>query len=281
MSALVIARKEFVDAIRSRTLQGLVVLFATFICGGIVVATNVPTLIDADVDPATFGILFGLLSPAALVVPVISVLVGYRAIAGEVADGGIYCLLGLPHTRRDVLVGKFLGRFGVVTAAILVGFAVGAATLYLTVTSFAVGPYLTFVAATLLLGGVYLAFTTSISAATASPSRAAWGGFGVFVVFQFLWELAGFLARYAVTGTASPEPPLPAWYTTFVRLSPQNAYQAAATVGLPSDDPFVAGIVAGEEASLLTSRPFAFVILIGWLSIPLAVSYWQVTTMEF
>lgn len=271
MSTIVIAKKDFRDAIRSRAILGLTLLFAVFTTGGVFVGTQLPRLLDTDGDMG-LDILFGLLSPAGLLVPIIGLLVGYKAVAGERESGSLKCLLALPHTRRAVVFGKVIGRTGVVAVSILVGFAVGGLALYVFGDSFSPVNYLVFTATTVLLGLVFVSLGVALSAATSSTTRAAWGAFGVFALFQFIWEVIGFLLVFVVT-ESFPQPPVPDWYLLFMRLNPQNAYQAAATATLPSSQSLT-GMLAGSSGDLpfVLEEWFGFVILAFWLVVPLGLA---------
>jgi ABC-2 type transport system permease protein len=60
------------------------------------------------------------------IVPVLALVASYLAIAGERESGTLKLLLGMPPTRREVVLGKLLGRLAVTTTAIVVAFTVGA-----------------------------------------------------------------------------------------------------------------------------------------------------------
>lgn len=272
MSTIVIAKKDFRDAIRSRAILGLTLLFTVFTTGGVFVGTQIPRLLDTDGDMG-LDILFGLLSPAGLLVPIIGLLVGYKAVAGERESGSLKCLLALPHTRRDVVFGKVIGRTAVVAVSILVGFAVGGVALYAFGGSASPVNYLVVTVTTVLLGLVFVSLAVALSAATSSTTRAAWGAFGVFALFQFIWEVIGFLFVFFVTSSL-PQPPLPNWYLLFVRLNPQNAYQAAATATLPSSESLTGMLAAGSSGDLpfVLEDWFGFVVLAVWLVVPLGLA---------
>jgi len=53
-----------------------------------------------------------------------ALIAAYLAIAGERESGSLKLLLGLPPSRGEVLVGKFLGRSGVVAIGLVLGFLV-------------------------------------------------------------------------------------------------------------------------------------------------------------
>ena len=105
MNWLVIARKEFDDAIRSRLLWGVVAFVAVLVSLTMLVPTLVPVL-DADV---LAGI--GAASEfAAMLVPILALVAAYLAIAGERESGSLRLLLGLEPSRGTVVVGKFVER---------------------------------------------------------------------------------------------------------------------------------------------------------------------------
>lgn len=68
-------------------------------------------------------------------------MLGYRAIVGERESGSLKFLLGLPHTRRDVILGKLIGRVSTVTVAVLVGFAIVGVHLLVIAETFSVAAY--------------------------------------------------------------------------------------------------------------------------------------------
>jgi len=75
--------------------------------------------------------------PMSFFVPMLGLAISYAAIAGERDSGSIKLLLSLPNSRRDVILGKFIGRCAVLTIAILSGYVVVAAFALLTYESFA------------------------------------------------------------------------------------------------------------------------------------------------
>ncbi|MDJ1431728.1 ABC transporter permease subunit [Halostagnicola sp. A-GB9-2] len=282
MRAMLVGKKEFLVAIRSRVLLGLIALFVLFTVGGIVLAAQFGNLVNADSN--TVSILFGLLSPAAMFVPIIGTLIGYKAIAAERESGSIYSLLGMSHSRGTIVFGKIIGRSCVVAVSIVLGFSAGAVALVAATGTIRPVQFLVFVGATLLLGVAYVSLAVAISSTTGSTTRAAWGAFGTFVVLNFLWELLAFLLHFLHTGTTSIEPPLPEWFVLFFRLSPAVAYQIVATATLPEDDLFLSGLAevsgtAGETPFYLEPW-FAVGILGFWIVVPAAAGYVRFKRLE-
>lgn len=273
MSVLIVAKKDFRDAIRSRTILLLTLLFAVFTVGGVIAGSQIPRLIGTRGDQS-LDIVFGLLSPTSLFIPIISLLVGYKAVAGERETGSLKCLLALPHTRRDVVLGKVIGRTGVVTVSILIGFSFGAVALALFSDSLPLVTYFMFTILSILLGLLFVCLSIAISSATASTTRAAWGAFGLYALFQFVWGLLGFLLVFITTGSL-PLPPVPDWYLLFTRLNPQSAYQNLATALLPGASS-VTGALSGGSARrppFFSQGWFSGVVLALWIIVPLGLGY--------
>ncbi|WP_123537538.1 ABC transporter permease [Halosimplex salinum] len=283
MSVTLVARKEFRDAIRSRVLLGLTILFVAFVGGGVVLTSQFPAF-GAVGDSTVPSILIGLISPAALFVPVIAILIGYGAIAGERESGSIYTLLGLSHSRADVVAGKIAGRSCVVAVSILAGFAVGAVALYAVSGTVRPVQYLVFTAATFLLGVAYVSIAVAVSATTGSTTRAAWGAFATFVFLNFLWEPIGFLLYFLTSGSTTFELPFPEWLVFFVRLSPASAYQVVATAAMPAGHPLLDGfraiLGAGSDPPLFLESWVAVGILLLWIVLPTAAGYAQFRRTE-
>jgi len=49
-----------------------------------------------------------------LFLPLVAIFAGYAAISKERTGGSLKLLLSLPHSRKDVIIGKVVGRCGVV-----------------------------------------------------------------------------------------------------------------------------------------------------------------------
>jgi len=187
-----VARKDFQDAIRSYWLWGLSALF-------VVVLALVPALIIVDLiqigepgggsELTTNQVFLPLLQETMTVlVPIIAIVVAYRAVAGERDSGTLKLLLSLPHSRLDVVVGKVVGRSSVVVAPILAGFAVAAILFLATPIGLDLGNYLLLGALTAVLGVVFVAIAVGISAAARTARRAMIGTVGIYVLFGLLWN---------------------------------------------------------------------------------------------
>lgn len=277
MSWAVIAKKDFRDAIRSKALWALSVLFVLFAGGLTYISWS--TLIDQQNMPATgpmVGLVSGLSGSAVFLVPLIGLLIGYKAIVGERASGSLKLLLALPHSRRDVVIGKLIGRTAVVAVVILIGFAAGAAIALLLYDSFALGTFIIINILTILLGLVFVAIAVGFSAAMRSVSSTLFGVIGLFVLFVFVWEFIPPLIQFVFNGFIMPNLlSQPDWATFLLLLNPIAAYghvAAALIPDLPTSTP--------ENAPFYLQDWFGFVILAAWIVVPLVLGYSRFTATD-
>jgi ABC-type transport system involved in multi-copper enzyme maturation permease subunit len=230
--AATVFRRDLRTALGNRLLWGVVVVFLI-----VLVPQTWSGLDPTDVSEPlldisrTTGRSFGLL------VTVLATAASYRALAGEREAGTVRFLLGLPATRRDLVVGKLLARC-VAVAAVL--------TPFLLVTVVAVrirlGPSyvpagVASVAWVLAYALAWTGMVVGWSAATASRYRTLVGVFGTFLVFSGvvdLWDLF-VLPLAALAFTGSFERPrrgnawsdvVPEWTLYVERLNPLASFGA-------------------------------------------------------
>ncbi|ADJ13694.1 ABC transporter permease [Halalkalicoccus jeotgali] len=275
MSAIAIAKKDFQDAVRSRGLIALTVIFVLFTVAGAYIGTQVAGLLGDEAGD-TLDLIIGLQTPASFLVPIIALLIGYGAVAGERESGSLKFLLGLPHTRQDVVLGKVLGRTGVVAVSILIGFIAGMIAIFAFTGSFSPVEYAIFTLLTIALGFVYVCIGVGLSAMTKSTTRAAVGAFGLLALFWILWSVLAQLLLYLTSGSVFPEPPIPGWYVAFLSLPPGPAYGSALGAILDEGGLAVASTYEGQglvEGGIpIVAEPwFGFVLLAAWAFVPLAL----------
>ena len=242
MSWEAVTRKDFQDAIRSYWLWGLSALFVVFF--------GVPAYFFADrvggaaqqqgQELSTDAFLSILAEVNAFFVPVIAIVIAYAAIAGERDSGTLKLLLSLPHSRLDVVVGKVLGRGGVVALPVLVGFLVAGGIFVVTPVTFGFANYVGFAVLTALLAVTYVGIAVGFSAAARTARRAMIGTVGTYVLFTLIWNrfasgLINLLSEYTDFGGESLVPihllvkvlnPSQAYKTMTIRLVADSATQA-------------------------------------------------------
>jgi len=279
MSVAAIARKDFQDARGSRALwllTALFVLFAAFMvwafsefeAGGA----------GADPDLAALGFYDFLAASAALFVSITALVVAYKAVAGERDTGSAKLLLGLPHSRRDVVLGKVAGRGLTMTIPVVLGFglALGLASWLLGAVNLV--DYALFVGVTVLFAFAYVSLMVAISASVSTTSRASALAFGVFVVLELVWGLVATGAVYLANGFALPATiaAYPDWYFGITSFAPSAAYQSAVAAVVDASS---AGVLAGGDAIYLEPW-FGFVWLAVWAVVPLALAYGKFTQAD-
>ncbi|MFC5971967.1 ABC transporter permease subunit [Halomarina salina] len=257
-----VARKDFNDALRSRRLLTLVVAFVLFVVGTEYLLVEV---LGGDVTSAD-ALVGSLVGPTVVLVPLIGLVTGYRSIAGERETGSHKLLLSLPHSRRDVVLGKLLGRSLVVGVAIVAGFVAGGLLAFGLIGGYEVTPFVLYFLVTLLYATAFVALGVGISAVTGSTSVAVMASFGAFVLFQFLWLFVVGLVRTELFPNASA-----AVFEVTLRLSPLISYGV-------SLDAFVMGGAGGPE--FYQGGWFALFVLVCWVVVPPALGYLRFRSVD-
>lgn len=200
MTWQVVARKDFRDAVRSRWLLGIGLIFLLVIAGstgvfyfflsdatGGEVSFSSSLLYGTFVGTGLFSFSFtGLL---AFVLGFMALVSSYNSLVGERVTGTIKLLLSLPHERRDLVVGKWLGRSAVVVLPALVGFLLAIVLMIAAGARVQFDTFLPQVLLTVLLAVTFVSIGVGVSAATDSTSRATLTAIGLYFVLTLLWSL--------------------------------------------------------------------------------------------
>ena len=267
MSVLAVARKDFADARRSKALIGLSLTFIVMGVGGTYLYTLLPTM-DPSIGPVTPDGLYNFLGQiSSLFIAIAALVLSYKAVAGETESGSVKLLLGLPHTRRDVFLGKVLGRSGVMIVALLIGLLSTFGVAIALIDGVAAGAFVGFLAVTLLFGIVYVTIMVSLSATTKSTGTAATLAIGAFVVLELFWDAVVFAVTFVGNGFAVPTAGLPSWALAFNGFAPSIAYQTA--VG------WLLGWLSGASMTVPYHQTvwFGLVVLVAWAVFPAVIGY--------
>lgn len=276
MTWVAIARKDFTDAVRSRTLWALAGLFVVLAVASAFLfaflgSGSSGTVGQSSKHQTMVNLILFLRAPASWLVPITALLVGYKAIAGERESGSIKLLLSLPHERRDVLFGKVVGRTLVVASAIAGGF--GAALVIGLVMYQGAAPlrFLAFTAFTILFSTAFVSIAVGFSAFTASASRAAAGAVGTFTLFNFVWSVVPNTVYFLLDGSPVPDSgQFPTWFLFIQRLSPNGAYEGTNQLFLGTT---MIQAKLGGPAPFYLSWWFGLVILGCWIVLPATIGY--------
>jgi ABC-2 type transport system permease protein len=234
-----VAKKEFRDAIRSRGLWLLGLLFTTAFIAPVALALY----FDVGMNPRGQGLGMQLLlsqvylNMVTFLLPIVAIFVGYAAIAKERTSGSLKLLLSLPHSRRDVIVGKVLGRCAVLGVPLVASLALTAVFLAASRLTFKPQLFAMFSLFTVVFAVVFVAIVVSISGALRKSLWAGAASFVVYFYFTFLWNSAangvGQLLRndLGVTGAIG-------WHAVLLLklINPNQAYKTLVSSMLSEAD---------------------------------------------
>lgn len=191
-----VSKKEFKDAVRSK---GLWILGAFFTLVFVLPVARVwwtnaaegegqlAQLVQEQGMQALLSQVY--LNRVTILLPIIAIFVGYAAISKERTSGSLKLLLSLPNTRRDVLIGKVIGRCAVLGVPLVASLAFTA--LFITLSSITFKPELfaLFTLFSVLYALVFVAITVSISGAFSKSSYSGIANFVVYMYTTFAWNL--------------------------------------------------------------------------------------------
>jgi ABC-2 type transport system permease protein len=262
-----VVRQDLLDVRRARLVQAVLggyVLFVGVLFGGVGL-TEGKTVSDAIRITLILGFLF---------VPLVALLTGYLSVAGERESGSLRLLLGYGVDRREVVLGKYLSRVGLVALGITTAFCVAG---MLAVSGLFPEPQLATIAVfggvTVLFAAAYVAVGVAISTVSSSRRQAMTRTVAVYFVFTLLWSRVGPTTVPAllsgVIDTLTGTPPSGTAWAVFNALSPAEAYFQALAL-LPGDSAFGDGSL--DPSALV-------VILLAWIVVPtLLGTVWFVRT---
>ena len=191
----VVAKKEFKDAIRSKGLWLLGLLFTTAFIAPVALALYTGFGGGSGQQAQALqeqGMQFLLssvyLNMVTFLLPIVAIFVGFAAISKERTSGSLKLLLSLPHSRKDVIIGKVLGRCAVLGVPLIA--SLGLTAIFLAASSLTLKPELfgLFSLFTVVFAVVFVAITVSVSGAF---KKTLWSGAANFIVyfyFTFLWN---------------------------------------------------------------------------------------------
>lgn len=199
MSWVAIAKKDVRDSIRSRMLWATIGIFLALILllsWLVTDGSNEGTFLAAAGFTFILGILF--------FVPMAGLLLSVKSIVRERNTGTINLLLSLPHTRGEMIVGKFVGRSIVMIITVLAGFLPALIYVALQTDGTPVFQIISFLFAISLFGVMWVGIGIGLSSLVNSETQATITGVVVFFVL-YLWpiifdqlsvEIPGFAQRF-------------------------------------------------------------------------------------
>jgi len=189
---LATAGAEFRIALRNRWVVIAVALMVVFSL--VLAAAGAAPTGDVGVDRLSV-IVASLTSLAIYLLPLLALLIGFDAVAGEVERGTLPLLLTYPVSRLEILIGKFAAHLAILTLAVVLGYgAAGVAALATDPRAGAgVAALVRLGWSSILLGATFLGAAYALSALSRRPSGAAGLAIGLWLLFVVLYDL-GLLA---------------------------------------------------------------------------------------
>jgi ABC-2 type transport system permease protein len=277
MSALAVAKKDFKRARRSRALWAAGTLLA-MVAALLVFGYQGYRMPPSEEALQAFRMLATML---AAVLPIVALVAGYLAVAGERESGGIKFLLGFPNTRRDVVVGKLGSRLGVVAVGVTLLFAAAASMSLARHGTLPLVPAVGLFALTLVYGSVFVTLAVALSASVAARSRAIGAAVGAYLLLVVLYVAPAVripdLVRW-VHHTMLGNAENPHLYSAVTYTSPFTAYRKAVNLVFPGRQRVFRAVETGGPDSMadlpvyLTDE-FALVVFAIWLVVPIVLGY--------
>ena len=226
---LAIAREDARRAFRSRLVWGAIGLL------GVMFLPSTGTSATPEVHPILEYLLILPMDLMTFSLVVVAA-VGYSAVVNERVTGTVRFVLGLPATRRDLVLGKLLSRVGIVVAALAVILAIANVLVFQGYGHPYLLPFWVMGGWMLAYVVVWSAVTVGYSAAFDSPYRTLGALVVTHVVFSFNFGVWSVVIRplFALLFTGSFDPPsyetlatAPLWLRFTERLNPLVDFWAA------------------------------------------------------
>ena len=270
MTWVSVARKDFTDARRSKGLWALIAVYVGLLALLVYAASSNP-------HSTMTNILQVITLVGIFIIPIGALVVAYLAIAGERESGSIKFLLGLPNTRLDLVVGKFVGRSAVVILGLLLAFGIAAFEGLFMLDSIDFTVFAEFFLLFLYFGVTYVAIAVGLSSACASRSRAMVSSVGVFFIFNVLWTIPPISPSSALRFVAHDQLGIqlsPRIYEFVYLISPSYAFQRASGLVFSGGGVYHFRVLEhGAAIPFYLKKWFMLVILGAWLVVPLVLGY--------
>ncbi|WP_435334379.1 ABC transporter permease [Haloarchaeobius sp. TZWWS8] len=269
-----VARKDFGDAKRSKSLYVVGALFALV---SLVIGYGYGSSTGGSGSETGFALLSLLLLVGLFFFPLVALFFSQNAVVSKRTSGEMKVLLGLPLSREAVILGSFVGRCAVALSILALYFGVAhvVALLYFA----PVDPLLSLgvFTAVALFTVAFVGIATGISAAVSSTTRASVGSLGLFFLFALLWDAIPGVVQYVLNGfsATSPGRPAPEWAAIFRNLDPFTALRNL-VVGTQPQFRGIFGLFGGlyPGSPEYYQEPVAgLVFLLLWLVVPLGLGY--------
>ena len=254
-SVYVIAKREFLDAIRNRWFFFFAILFilldSTVAYSGIVSGGD-----NTFLKPAV-----SLLNLALILVPLMALIMGANSFTG--AKESWELLLIQPISRKEAVLGKYLGLGIAITATLLLGFISAGLILILNIGSKELSHFLLLVFLSILLSLIFLSIASLVSITLGEKAKSIGISFMLWFWFVIIYDfiLVGLTLAYGelIIALLFLNP------ADLVRTTLLTSLGSAALVG-------PAGAVLHKTLGSVTGIIVSLIVLLAWLLLPLLVA---------
>lgn len=262
-ATLLISRKELRDAIRSRWLLAFALTFAALALVISRVQSDAGGIGDQGFNRTTAG----LINLCLLLVPLLSLLLGAGAIAGERERGTLSTLLSQPISSTNLLIGKYIGLAVAIWCALAGGFGVAGLLVSLFEPMTDVGHYLLFVGLSAALACAML--STGILVSVLAESRAKALGVAILLWFFFVlaYDLGAIAFALAVSSSGRA-------LTAVALLNPVESVRLLAVMSIEPDLEILGplGSYLSETLGTRGSTGLLAAAVAAWTAVPLAIA---------
>lgn len=266
MSWREVAIKDVHDASRSRVLWLLGGFLTALLCGYAFVHEHLG-------DPTFTAFLDGVVGLIAVVLPVVGILLGYKSVIHERTSGSLFLSLSFPHSRRDVIVGTFLGRTVVLLAPTLVALGIAGVIGAVRFGTDGMALYPGFMGVTALYGMAFVGFAVGLSAVTTRERWITFGAFGGYLLVVNFWggvHSLTLLVLHRFRGSVLLD--VPDWSLLFRLASPAESYYRLVRAVADLDR---AAVYVGSDVPFYVGWWAAVLVLVVWAVVPLLAGYWR------
>lgn len=287
MTWVAIAKKEYLENVRNAWVVTVSVVFLaiTLLTAWLVSAfgfqSGEPGTLASEAYSRVVTTFSAMQAFGGFLPPILALMLGFATLAGERESGSLGLLVAQRITRTEIVVGKWIGLWGVLATAILIGFGGGGLLVVARAGAGAIGfqALLVFVGATLAWAAAWTSITVLVSSFFARRGTAIAGSVGLWFLFgSFVWTIITFGLVALATGGRPFEnfEDLPPWIVLTQLLNPNQVHDGLLTAsiegyGLAMD---LGGV--GREAlrDVYQVALFSFAML-AWVALPLALAVWR------
>jgi len=184
---IILAEKELLDASRNRLVIGFGVVFFVLALAMSIIGFITPGA--EDVQFSRVGV--SLINLVTLLVPLIALLIGSQGFAGEFEDGTMELLLTQPVGLFEICLGRIIGQWAALAAALLAGFGGSGLVLIFLSSDRRVLPFVVNIGTSLGLALIFLIIGSLVSLKSKNRMSALFTALAVWFVMIILYDIGG------------------------------------------------------------------------------------------